>query len=472
MFQKGRERRQGRREDRKDRREERKESRGDRKDNHTGLKVATGVAAVGIGAAVIHNRRKNKAKKEASSEAATYYSSGDESLSSDSDLDDGFEIKHPVEYTVLEVQYFLMAIGLESKCEIFEEKQVNGSVMIQLTAETLEVDYGCTTMEVRKITAALEFSFVITEGSKKEPDKPTCTPPKKWTEAEVCLVLVAIGMGARVKKFKRAHISGAVAVSITSVELQQECGMTTVEVKKFQAVIVKTEKYGGCGIEPDADTMPSNPHVESSGPNKKLIAGVAVGAVVAGGIGYYAWKKKQANKTEEIQQEEAVDDDDDDDASGGENPPPIKHPSDFTYVEVKFFLVAIGLENKCDTFEDKQVTGAVLVTLTKTELEAEFGCTSIEARKLTMALEFSIEIAEDPPSNDSPECGHKPAADWSEIELCLVLVGLGFGKRVKDFRSSQINGAIAVSMTKVELQQECGMTTVEVKTFKAVAVKR
>lgn len=274
-------------------------------------------------------------------------------------------------------------------------------------------------------------------------------------------------MGARVKKFKRAHISGAVAVSITSVELQQECGMTTVEVKKFQAVIVKTEKYGGCGIEPEADTMPS---VESSGPNKKLIAGVAVGAVVAGGIGYYAWKKKQANKTEEIQQEEAVDDDDD--ASGGNENPPIKHPSDFTYVEVKFFLVAIGLENLCDTFEDKQVNGAVLVTLTKTELEAEFGCSSIEVRKFTMALEFSIEIAEDPPSNDSPECGHKPAADWSEIELCLVLVGLGFGKRVKDFRSSQINGAIAVSMTKVELQQECGMTTVEVKTFKAVAVKR
>ena len=112
MFQKGRERRQGRREDRKERREERKESRGDRKDNHTGLKVAAGAAAVGVGAAVIHNRRKNKAKKEASSEAATYYSSGDESLSSDSDLDDGFEIKHPVEYTVLEVQYFLMAIGL------------------------------------------------------------------------------------------------------------------------------------------------------------------------------------------------------------------------------------------------------------------------------------------------------------------------------------------------------------------------
>ena len=113
MFQKGRERRQDRRGDRKERREERKESRGDRKDNHTGLKVAAGVAAVGVGAAVLHNRRKNKAKKEASSEAATtYYSSGDESLSSDSDLDDGFEIKHPVEYTVLEVQYFLMAIGL------------------------------------------------------------------------------------------------------------------------------------------------------------------------------------------------------------------------------------------------------------------------------------------------------------------------------------------------------------------------
>merc|ERR1711865_1057020 len=127
-----------------------------------------------------------------------------------------------------------------------------------------------------------------------------------------------------------------------------------------------------------------------------------------------AWKKKQANKTEEIQQEEAVDDDDDDDASGGENQPPIKHGSDFTYVEVKFFLVAIGLENKCDTFEDKQVNGAVLVTLTKTELEAEFGCTSIEVRKFTMALEFSIEISENPPKPEEPSCGCKPPRDWSE----------------------------------------------------------
>jgi len=42
------------------RQEHREEKRDDRRGNHTGLKVAAGVAAVGVGAAVIHNRRKDK----------------------------------------------------------------------------------------------------------------------------------------------------------------------------------------------------------------------------------------------------------------------------------------------------------------------------------------------------------------------------------------------------------------------------
>lgn len=475
MFKKGRERRQNRRSDRKDKREERREARGG-KPNKAAIGVAVGVGVLAT-AAGVSAYKKNKAAKDTKEgggeETAAYYSSDD--YSSDSDMEDGFEIKHPVEYTVMEVQYFLIAIGMESKCDIFEENQVNGQVMIQLTAETLEVDYGCTSIEIKKFMASIEFSFEIAEGSKKDEDKPTCTPPNKWTEVEVCLVLVAIGMGERVAKFKKAHISGAVAVSITSVELQQECGMTTVEVKKFQAIIVKTDKNGGCGIEPEADTstMPSPPQVESSGPNKKVI-GIAVGgAVLAGGLGYYAWKKNQANKDEQIQQEETVSgsgggEEDDDDVS---EPPPIKHPCDFTYVEVKYFLIAIGMESKCDQFEEKQVDGKVLVTLTKTELEAEFGCTSIEVRKFTIALEFSIEISENPPTPDSPDCGSKPTHDWSEIEVCLVLVAIGLGKKIKDFKQCHVSGAMAVSMTKVELQQECGMTTVEVKTFKAVVVK-
>merc|ERR1711983_348734 len=284
--------------------------------------------------------------------------------------------------------------------------------------------------------------------------------------------------GSKVAKIEQTHITGAVAVSLTTWELSKECGMTTFEVKKFKAVIVKGEK-GGCGIDPDVDTMPSEPIVdnapsepndecsdESSGPNKGAIIG---GAVVAGGLGYLAWKKRKEDKDEEpkeeIQQEENVD------PEFGVDPPSIKHPCEFTYIEVQYFLIAIGMENKCEIFEEKQVDGKVLVTLTKTELEAEFGCSSIEVRKFTLAIEFSIEIAEDPPKPESPSCGSKPADGWSEIEVCLVLVAIGCGSKVKEFRKCQVSGAMVVSMTKVELQQECGMTTVEVKKFKAVAVK-
>merc|ERR1712183_577646 len=141
------------------------------------------------------------------------------------------------------------------------------------------------------------------------------------------------------------------------------------------------------------------------------------------------------------------------------------------YIEVKYFLIAIGMENKCEIFEEKEVDGKVLVTLTKTELEAEFGCNSIEIRKFTLAIEFSIEISENPLKPEEPQCGCKPPCDWSEIEVCLVLIAIGCGERVEEFKRCQVNGAMAISMTKIELERECGITTVEVKKFKAVAIE-
>merc|ERR1711862_109199 len=74
----------------------------------------------------------------------------------------------------------------------------------------------------------------------------------------------------------------------------------------------------------------------------------------------------------------------------------IKHPSEYTLIEVCFFLIAIGLESKCEVFEEKRIDGKMLISLTKTELEAELGFSSIEIQKFIIALEFSIHIAEGP----------------------------------------------------------------------------
>jgi len=198
------------------------------------------------------------------------------------------------------------------------------------------------------------------------------------------------------------------------------------------------------------------------------------GAVIAGGIGYWAWKKNQ-NKEEvstmPITDEELQKDEEESAAGGGEcEKPPLKHPCDWTVVEVKFFLIAIGLESKVPVFEENAIDGQMLIKLTKTELEVDLGCSSIEIRKFTVALEFSIQVSEEC-QKPEPEPPCKPPQDWSEVEVCIILVMLGFGCKVKEFKKHQITGAMAVSMTKVELQQECGMTTVEVKKFKAVAVK-
>jgi len=278
-------------------------------------------------------------------------------------------------------------------------------------------------------------------------------------------------------------------VSMTSVEMEKECGMTTIEVQNFQAVIVKTKK-GGCGIEPEVDTdiMPL-PNIEggeggggstnNEGPNKAAIGILIGGAVVAGGVGYLAWKKHQNSKQEqeeedlaqESQQEESMGGDDSE-----ETPPSITHPSAYTQLEVTFFLIAIGLETKVPAFEEKEIDGKILVSLTKTELEVELGCSSIQIRKISVALEFSIKISEKSPP--SPTCGSgsssgdgKPPQNYTEVEVCLVLVAVGLGNKVKEFKKYQVSGAMVVSMTKVELEQECGMTSIEVTKVKGVIVK-
>lgn len=383
---------------------------------------------------------------------------------------------HPSEYTVAEVQFFLMAIGLEAYCEVFEEKQINGQIMISMTKVELEKECGMTSVEIKKFTAAIEFSFEVAEGS-KDPDTPTCKPPKKWTEAEVCVILVAIGLGHKVEEVKKCQVTGAMVVSMTKVEIEKECGMTSIEVQRFQAVIVKSEG-GGCGINPEMDTYPITEE-GNKGPNKAAI-GIAVGgAIVAGGVGYWAWKKHQNNKQEEevstmpITDEELQKEEESAGGSGGGGScegekPPLKHPCDWTQIEVKYFLIAIGLESKCPVFEENAIDGQMLIKLTKTELEVDLGCSSIQIRKFTVALEFSIEVSE---GCQQPEPPCKPPQDWSEVEVCVILVMIGFGQKVKEFKKHQITGAMAVSMTKVELQQECGMTSIEVKKFKAVAVK-
>merc|ERR1712194_691681 len=249
--------------------------------------------------------------------------------------------------------------------------------------------------------------------------------------------------GNKVQEFKQHQISGAMIVSMTVVEIEKECGMTTIEVQKFQAIIVKTKK-GGCGIEPEVDTdiMPL-PNIEggeegggsttNEGPNKAAIGILIGGAVVAGGVGYLAWKKHQNSKQEqeeedpaqESQQEESMGGDDSE-----ETPPSITHPSAYTQLEVTFFLIAIGLETKIPAFEEKQIDGKMLVSLTKKELEVELGCSSIQVRKISVALEFSIEISEKSPS--TPTCGSGSSSgdgtspqDYTEVEVCLVLVAVG-----------------------------------------------
>merc|ERR1712183_243562 len=57
------------------------------------------------------------------------------------------------------------------------------------------------------------------------------------TEIEVCMVMISIGLGTKVEKIHRHHITGAVVISMEAVKLQEKCSMTATQVTKFKAVV-------------------------------------------------------------------------------------------------------------------------------------------------------------------------------------------------------------------------------------------
>jgi len=334
----------------------------------------------------------------------------------------------------------LVAIGFERKFDMFEEKEIDGKALVKITKQELKVEYGCSSMEIRKFTCAIEFSIEISENP-PTPDEPDCgcKPPKDWSEVEICLVLVAIGMGTKVKKFKQNHVSGAMLMSMTKVELtelQKECGMSSVEVKKFKGVAVKyghkTSSSGGgsCG--------------SSSGGGYKKTATVAAVSATVVAVGSSGGGGGSCEKDEEVEK------------------PPMKQPCDWTKMEAQYFLIAIGFDRrKCEEFKEAGVTGKVLVSLSKAELESEYGCSSVEIKKFMAALEFSVEVTE-------TECGCKAPEQWTEIEVCMVMISIGLGTKVEKIHRHHITGAVVISMEAVKLQEKCSMTATQVTKFKAV----
>ena len=73
----------------------------------------------------------------------------------------------------------------------------------------------------------------------------------------------------------------------------------------------------------------------------------------------------------------------------------MKPPCDWTKMEVQHFLIAIGFDKKiCEEFKSAGVTGKALVSMSKSELESDYGCSSSEIKTFKAALAFSIEVTE------------------------------------------------------------------------------
>jgi len=134
---------------------------------------------------------------------------------------------------------------LESKCDKFDEEEIDGALMVTLTKEELEVDLGCTRLQIRKFTANVEFAISIAEAPQEE--ECTCKPPKEWSEAELCIFLVAIGLCERIDEFRKQGVNGSIAITLTKVELEKDLGMSSIQIKKFHAAIEVTTSGGGLG---------------------------------------------------------------------------------------------------------------------------------------------------------------------------------------------------------------------------------
>jgi hypothetical protein len=121
---------------------------------------------------------------------------------------------------------------LAGKSDSYEE------VLVKMSSSELE-EYGCSSAEIKTFKVAVAFSIEIVESN-------GCSKPaEKWTEIEVCMVMISIGLGTKVEKIDQHEITGAKVIKMDTIKLQNKCNMTGTQVTKFKAVVgIKVTETG------------------------------------------------------------------------------------------------------------------------------------------------------------------------------------------------------------------------------------
>ncbi|KAG7337106.1 SAM domain sterile alpha motif-containing protein [Nitzschia inconspicua] len=73
---------------------------------------------------------------------------------------------------------------------------------------------------------------------------------------------------------------------------------------------------------------------------------------------------------------------------------PSKSPKEYTQTEVNVWLNSIGLGGHIEAFKENVIDGAMLVTLTETDLTGDLGLSSLQARKFIQSLDFAKSLAD------------------------------------------------------------------------------
>merc|ERR1711935_398224 len=130
-----------------------------------------------------------------------------------------------------EVQYFLLAIGFShSKCEEFKSAGITGKKVVKIGKAELKSEYGCSSAEAEVFMASIEFAVKVVE------TECGCKELKAYTEIEVCMVMISVGLGTKVEKIHKHEITGKRVIKMDYQKLQKKCGMTDYQVTKFKAV--------------------------------------------------------------------------------------------------------------------------------------------------------------------------------------------------------------------------------------------
>ncbi|KAG7348182.1 SAM domain sterile alpha motif-containing protein [Nitzschia inconspicua] len=79
---------------------------------------------------------------------------------------------------------------------------------------------------------------------------------------------------------------------------------------------------------------------------------------------------------------------------------PSKSPKEYTQAEVNVWLNSIGLGGQIEAFKENAIDGAMLVTLTETDLTGDLGLSSLQARKFLQSLDFAKSLADDAGGGD------------------------------------------------------------------------